>query len=54
MGSNSLLVAPIKLGDFAYVAGGSVVTKDVPEEALAVERAELRILKGKGKKLLKP
>ncbi len=54
VGSNSLLVAPIKLGDFAYVAGGSVVTKDVPEEALAVERAELRILKGKGKKLLKP
>jgi len=52
IGSNSLLIAPIRIGDWAYVAGGSVVNKDVPEEALAVSRAELKILKGKGKKKL--
>ncbi len=52
VGSNSLLIAPIKLGDFSYVAGGSVVNRDVPEGALAVERARLRIIEGKGRKLL--
>ncbi|RLJ71134.1 UDP-N-acetylglucosamine pyrophosphorylase /glucosamine-1-phosphate N-acetyltransferase [Hydrogenivirga caldilitoris] len=52
IGSNSLLVAPIKIGNYAYIAGGSVITKDVPDEALAVERGEQRVLKGKGKKLL--
>ncbi len=53
VGSNSLLIAPIRVGNFAYVAGGSVITKDVPDEALAVERAELRIVEGAGKKKLK-
>lgn len=52
IGSNSLLIAPIRIGDFAYVAGGSVVSKDVPEGALAVGRAQLKILKEKGKKKL--
>ncbi|WP_457600361.1 bifunctional UDP-N-acetylglucosamine diphosphorylase/glucosamine-1-phosphate N-acetyltransferase GlmU [Hydrogenivirga sp.] len=52
IGSNSLLVAPIKVGSHAYVAGGSVITKDVPNEALAVERSQQRVIKGKGKKLL--
>ncbi len=52
IGSNSLLVAPIKLGDFSYVAGGSVITEDVPEGALAIERSRMKIMEGKGKKLL--
>ncbi len=52
VGSNSLLIAPLKLGKLSYVAGGSVVSKDVPDGALAVERAKLKILKGKGEKLL--
>ncbi len=52
VGSNSLLIAPIKVGRLSYVAGGSAVSKDIPEGALAVERSKLRIIEGKGKKLL--
>ncbi len=52
IGSNSLLVAPVKIGDFGYVAGGSVITEDVPEGALAIERARMRVIKEKGKEKL--
>jgi bifunctional UDP-N-acetylglucosamine pyrophosphorylase/glucosamine-1-phosphate N-acetyltransferase len=38
IGSNSALVAPVKVGDGAYVGSGSVITQDVPPEALAVAR----------------
>jgi len=38
IGSNSSLVAPVKIGDGAYVGSGSVITKDVPDDALAVSR----------------
>ncbi len=38
VGSNSTLIAPVKLGDGSFVAAGSVVTKDVPDDALAVGR----------------
>jgi bifunctional UDP-N-acetylglucosamine pyrophosphorylase/glucosamine-1-phosphate N-acetyltransferase len=38
VGSNSSLVAPVKLGEGAYVASGSVVTKNVSPGALAVAR----------------
>ena len=61
IGSNSSLVAPVKIGDGAYVGSGSVVTKDVPDDALAVARAKqenkegwarrLRQLKSLGKNL---
>jgi len=40
VGSNSSLVAPVKIGDGAYVGSGSVITKDVPDDALAVERSQ--------------
>ena len=39
IGSNTSLVAPIKIGDGAFVASGSVITKDVPADSLAIERA---------------
>ena len=39
IGSNSALVAPVKIGDGAYVASGSVITEDVPADALAFGRA---------------
>ena len=39
VGSNSSLVAPVKIGDGAYVGSGSVITKDVPDDALAIERS---------------
>jgi len=40
VGSNSALVAPVKIGDGAIVAAGSVVTKDVAPDALAVARGK--------------
>lgn len=40
VGSNSSLVAPVKIGDGSYVGSGSVVTKDVTENALAVARGK--------------
>jgi len=39
VGSNSTLVAPITIGDGAYVAAGSAVTEDVPSDALAIGRS---------------
>ena len=39
IGSNTALVAPVKIGDGAYVAAGSVITKDVAADALAVAAA---------------
>jgi bifunctional UDP-N-acetylglucosamine pyrophosphorylase/glucosamine-1-phosphate N-acetyltransferase len=39
IGSNSSLVAPVTIGDRAYVASGSVVTRDVEPDALAIGRA---------------
>ena len=38
IGSNSSLVAPVKIGDGAYVGSGSVITRDVPADALAIAR----------------
>jgi len=40
VGSNSSLVAPVKIGSGAYVGSGSVITRDVPDNALAVTRGE--------------
>jgi bifunctional UDP-N-acetylglucosamine pyrophosphorylase/glucosamine-1-phosphate N-acetyltransferase len=40
VGSNSALVAPVKIGDGAYIGSGSVITRDVPANALAVERSQ--------------
>ncbi|MBE9049999.1 bifunctional UDP-N-acetylglucosamine diphosphorylase/glucosamine-1-phosphate N-acetyltransferase GlmU [Nostocales cyanobacterium LEGE 11386] len=38
-GSNSVLVAPITLGDDVYVAAGSTVTEDVPDDSLVIARS---------------
>ena len=46
IGSNSSLVAPVKIGDGAIVGAGSVVTKDVDADALAVSRARQRSIDG--------
>ncbi|MGN7161648.1 bifunctional UDP-N-acetylglucosamine diphosphorylase/glucosamine-1-phosphate N-acetyltransferase GlmU [Sphingomonas sp. SAFR-052] len=40
IGSNSALVAPVKIGDGALVAAGSTVTRDVEADALALVRAD--------------
>jgi bifunctional UDP-N-acetylglucosamine pyrophosphorylase/glucosamine-1-phosphate N-acetyltransferase len=39
VGTNSSLVAPVKIGKGAYIGSGSVITKDVPDDAMAVERS---------------
>jgi bifunctional UDP-N-acetylglucosamine pyrophosphorylase/glucosamine-1-phosphate N-acetyltransferase len=46
VGSNTSLVAPVQIGSDTYVGSGSVITRDVPDGALAVERAETRIISG--------
>jgi bifunctional UDP-N-acetylglucosamine pyrophosphorylase/glucosamine-1-phosphate N-acetyltransferase len=40
IGSNSALVAPVKINDGAYVGAGSVITKEVAGDALGVERSK--------------
>jgi bifunctional UDP-N-acetylglucosamine pyrophosphorylase/glucosamine-1-phosphate N-acetyltransferase len=60
IGSNTALVAPVRVGEHAYIASGSVITQDVPANALALGRARqvikegwaqrLRALKSVGKK----
>jgi len=40
VGTNASLVAPITIGEGAYIGAGSTITKDVPADALAVERSQ--------------
>jgi bifunctional UDP-N-acetylglucosamine pyrophosphorylase/glucosamine-1-phosphate N-acetyltransferase len=46
IGSDTMLIAPIQIGNHAYTGAGSVITEDVPEGALALERSEQRIILG--------
>jgi bifunctional UDP-N-acetylglucosamine pyrophosphorylase/glucosamine-1-phosphate N-acetyltransferase len=46
IGSDTMLVAPVRIGDGAVTGAGSVITKDVPPGALAVERSEQRVIEG--------
>ncbi len=43
IGSNSALVAPVRIGEGAIVGAGSTITQDVPPDAIAVERAPVKI-----------
>ncbi|MEW2414149.1 bifunctional UDP-N-acetylglucosamine diphosphorylase/glucosamine-1-phosphate N-acetyltransferase GlmU [Streptomyces sp. NPDC046866] len=45
-GSDNMFVAPVTIGDGAYTAAGSVITKDVPPGALAVARGQQRNIEG--------
>ncbi|MFI2227322.1 bifunctional UDP-N-acetylglucosamine diphosphorylase/glucosamine-1-phosphate N-acetyltransferase GlmU [Streptomyces fradiae] len=45
-GSDNMFVAPVTVGDGAYTAAGSVITKDVPAGALAVARGQQRNIEG--------
>lgn len=46
IGSDSMLVAPVSVGDGAYTAAGSVITEDVPAGAIGVARAKQRNVLG--------
>ncbi|HWR04437.1 MAG TPA: bifunctional UDP-N-acetylglucosamine diphosphorylase/glucosamine-1-phosphate N-acetyltransferase GlmU [Humidesulfovibrio sp.] len=50
IGSNTALVAPVKVGANALVGAGSVITKDVPDQALAIARGKQSNLERRGKK----
>jgi bifunctional UDP-N-acetylglucosamine pyrophosphorylase/glucosamine-1-phosphate N-acetyltransferase len=45
-GSDNMFVAPVTVGDGAYTAAGSVITKDVPPGSLAVARGQQRNIEG--------
>ncbi|WP_327290790.1 bifunctional UDP-N-acetylglucosamine diphosphorylase/glucosamine-1-phosphate N-acetyltransferase GlmU [Streptomyces sp. NBC_01198] len=45
-GSDNMFVAPVVVGDGAYTAAGSVITKDVPSGSLAVARGQQRNIEG--------
>ncbi|WP_112996231.1 bifunctional UDP-N-acetylglucosamine diphosphorylase/glucosamine-1-phosphate N-acetyltransferase GlmU [Rhizobiales bacterium] len=51
IGSNSSLVAPVTIGDGALVASGSVITEDVPADAVAFGRARQEIKPGRARLL---
>ena len=51
VGSNSSLVAPVAIGDHSYIASGSVITQDVPSQALAFGRARQENKEGVAEKI---
>ncbi|MFA6265257.1 MAG: bifunctional UDP-N-acetylglucosamine diphosphorylase/glucosamine-1-phosphate N-acetyltransferase GlmU [Pseudolabrys sp.] len=51
IGTNSSLVAPVKIGDRAYIGSGSVITDDVPADALAIGRGRQVNKEGGAKRL---
>lgn len=51
VGCNSNLIAPVKVGDRAFIAAGSTITKDVPEDALGIARAKQENKKDYAKRL---
>ena len=46
VGSNSSLVAPVKIGAGAFIGSGSVITRDVPDDSLAIERSDQTVREG--------
>ena len=50
VGSNSSLVAPVKIGAGSYIGSGSVISRDVADDSLAVERGEQTIRQGWAKR----
>jgi len=50
IGSDTMLVAPVKIGKNATIGAGSAISTDVPKDSLALERTEQRIIKDWSKK----
>ena len=53
IGCNTNLIAPVKLGKWAYTAAGTTITKDVPDYALAIDRGTVQIKEGYSLRKLK-
>lgn len=53
IGCNTNLVAPVRVGKGAYTAAGSTITKDIPDNALAIERGKAQIKEGYAERKLK-
>jgi len=53
IGSDSQLIAPIKLGDRVYIGSGSTINRDVPSDAFAIARERQVIKEGLSKKFIK-
>ena len=52
IGSNTSIVAPVKIGSNSIVAAGSVITSNVPTDALGIARSKQENKKGLGKKIM--
>jgi bifunctional UDP-N-acetylglucosamine pyrophosphorylase/glucosamine-1-phosphate N-acetyltransferase len=50
IGSDTMLVAPVKIGKGSFTGAGSVISKDVPDDSLAIERSEQRTIGNWAKK----
>jgi bifunctional UDP-N-acetylglucosamine pyrophosphorylase / glucosamine-1-phosphate N-acetyltransferase len=51
IGSDTALVAPVTVGDGAFIAAGSVITEDVPPDALAIARGRQEVKPGRAAEL---
>ncbi|MCH2037199.1 MAG: bifunctional UDP-N-acetylglucosamine diphosphorylase/glucosamine-1-phosphate N-acetyltransferase GlmU [Rickettsiales bacterium] len=51
IGSNSIFIAPVEIGNNTLTAAGSVITKNVPDDALAVSRSGQKIYANKAKEI---
>ena len=52
VGSNTLLVAPVKMGEESMTASGTVITQDVPDGAMAIGRAKQNNKDGFARRLM--
>ena len=50
IGSDTQLVAPVKVADYSLIAAGTTVTRDVPENSLVHSRVKQINIKGRGMK----
>lgn len=50
IGSNTALVAPVRVGDNAYVGAGSTITEDVPDDALGIARGRQKNIEDWGRR----
>ncbi len=52
VGSNSSLIAPLKIGEESLIGAGSVITTDVPKHSMAISRVSQKNKKGLGKRIM--